>query len=87
MEEKIESSTKIAISIYEAIEKFVRRDEYSDDLRKELKSSFPQYCTLFSNWRKDLEKTDHGIVVAGKKIMCAIYMINLMINPNIYKCK
>lgn len=67
MVEKIESSTKIAISIYEAIEKFVRRDEYSDDLRKELESSIPKYCTLFSKWRKDLEITDHGIVIAGKK--------------------
>lgn len=75
MVEKIESSTKIAISIYEEIEKFVRRDEYSDALRKELESSIRKYRTLFSKWRKDLEQTDHGIVVAGKKIMCAIYMI------------
>lgn len=76
MVEKIESSTKIAISIYEAIEKFVRRDEYSDDLSKELESSIPKYRTLFSKWRKDLEQTDHGIVVAGKKNNLAIYMIN-----------
>lgn len=44
---------------------FVESDEYIDDLRKELESSFPNYQTLFSKWRKDLEKTDHGVVVAG----------------------
>lgn len=63
--EKIESPTQTAISIYEAIEMFVESDEYSDDLRKELESSIPKYRTLFSKWRKDLEKTDHGIVIAG----------------------
>lgn len=74
--EKTERSTKKAISIYEAIEMFVRSDEYSDDLRKELESSIPKYRTLFNKWRKDLEKTDHGIVVAGKTVICSTYMIN-----------
>lgn len=85
MVEKIESSTKIAISIYEAIEKFVRRDEYSDDLRKELESSIPKYRTLFSKWRKDLEQTDHGIVVAGETSSGKSTLINKILGKNLFK--
>lgn len=50
MVEKIESLIKIVIFIYEVIEKFVRRDEYSDDLSKEFELFILKYCILFSKW-------------------------------------
>lgn len=36
------------------------------DLRKELELSFPNCLALLRKWRQDLEKNEHGIVIADK---------------------
>lgn len=63
--EEIESATQVARSIYPAIEEELETNACSEDLKGDLESIFPGYCILFSKWRNDLEKADHGIVVAG----------------------
>lgn len=63
------STTEIAITIYQKIERLLESDKCNDGLRMELELSFPEYRSTFIKWRMDLEKTDHGIVIAGKKIV------------------
>lgn len=63
--EDIESATQVARSIYPAIAEELESNACGDYLRDDLESTFPGYCILFSKWRNDLEKADHGIVVTG----------------------
>lgn len=73
VEEK-DSAAKQVINIYQALETFLESDEYGMDLRKDLELSFPNYLLLLRKWRLDLEKNEHGIVIAGKiKIMTKIH--------------
>lgn len=64
--EKECSAAEKVIHIYQALEKILESDEYGMDLRKELELSFPNCFALLRKWRQDLEKNEHGIVIAGK---------------------
>lgn len=63
--EEKKSPTQTAIAIYQEIERLLESDKCHDGLRTELELSFPEYRSTFIKWRRDLEKTDHGIVIAG----------------------
>lgn len=52
-------------SIYKEIYTFLKRKEYTIDLRKELEKSNPEYHNVLEKLMKDIEKADHGIVIAG----------------------
>lgn len=52
-------------SIYKEIYTFLKRKEYTIDLRKELEKSNPEYLNVLEKLMKDIEKADHGIVIAG----------------------
>lgn len=52
--------------MYRKLENILRSDEFSDDLGFELEHSNPNYLTILEKRIKDMEKSDHGIVVAGK---------------------
>lgn len=56
------------ISMYRKLESILKSDEYMEDLRFELDHSNPNYLTVLQKRIKDMEKFDHGIVVAG--IVC-----------------
>lgn len=61
----METIKEKVLSLYHDLETFLKNDEYIEDLRNELQASNPDYLTVLGKWRKDLEKSDHGIVVAG----------------------
>lgn len=49
------------------------------DLRKELELSFPNCLALLRKWRQDLEKNEHGIVIAGKMKNTDILKTNIQV--------
>lgn len=51
--------------MYRELENVLKSDEYLEDLRFELEHSNPNYHTVLEKRIKDMEKSDHGIVVAG----------------------
>lgn len=53
------------IFLYRDVEQFLNSDKYTDDLRNELQHSNPDYMTVLEKRIKDIEKVDHGIVIAG----------------------
>lgn len=55
------------ISLYRDVERFLKSDEYTDDLREQLQQSNPDYLTVLEKRIKDIERVDHGIVIAGIK--------------------
>lgn len=61
------------ISIYRDLEKFLLSDVYTEDLQNELQQSNPDYLKVLEKRIRDMEKSDHGIVIAGK-VMIYIYI-------------
>lgn len=61
-----EEDKKKIISLYQRIKEFLNGNEYTDDLRSELEKAYPNYLTLLRKRMEDMEKSDHGIVIAGK---------------------
>lgn len=55
--------------MYQEVESVLKSDEYLEDLRLELDHSNPNYLTVLEKRIKDMETSDHGIVVAGKLVM------------------
>lgn len=53
------------ISMYRTLATVLKSDEYLEDLRFELEHSNPNYLIVLQKRIKDMEKSDHGIVVAG----------------------
>lgn len=53
------------ISMYRTLATVLKSDEYLEDLRFELEHSNPNYLIGLQKRIKDMEKSDHGIVVAG----------------------
>lgn len=52
-------------SLYRDVERFLKSDKYTDELRKKLQQSNPDLMTVLEKRIKDIEKVDHGIVIAG----------------------
>lgn len=52
-------------SLYRDVERFLKSDKYTDELRKKLQQSNPDFMTVLEKRIKDIEKVDHGIVIAG----------------------
>lgn len=85
--EDIESATQVARSIYPAIAEDLESNACGDYLRDDLESIFPGYCILFSKWRNDLEKADHGIVVTGETSSGKSTLINKILGIKLFKGK
>lgn len=64
MSEKERMGQKV-ISIYQKVINFLKQDEYTEDLRKELEKNHMDYINILEMRVKDMTKTDHGIVIAG----------------------
>lgn len=54
------------IVLYQDLMQFVQDDEFDKNIRKELEKAFPNSIRLLEMRKKDMKKTDHGIVIAGK---------------------
>lgn len=70
------------ISMYRTLATVLKSDEYLEDLRFELEHSNPNYLIVLQKRIKDMEKSDHGIVVAGTVGLFSKIKYNL---DNIYK--
>lgn len=51
--------------MYENLKIFLTSDDFGEDLRNELQESNPNYLEVLEKRIKDMEKCDHGIVIAG----------------------
>lgn len=60
-----DTNTRKFIELYNHLEEFLKRVQFRDDLREELEQSHPKILTVVGKLRSDLEKSDHGIVIAG----------------------
>lgn len=83
--EKECSAAEKVIHIYQALEKILESDEYGMDLRKELELSFPNCLALLRKWRQDLEKNEHGIVIAGETSSGKSTLINKILGIKLFK--
>lgn len=64
--EERQTVTKKTIAIFQNLATLLESDDYNEDLRKELRKSNPNYLIVLTNRIKDLQKSDHGLVVSGK---------------------
>lgn len=51
--------------MYQEFEQFLKSAQFDDDLKKVLTKSNPQYLQTLEKRRRDMERSDHGIVIAG----------------------
>lgn len=51
--------------MYQRLEEFLESEDFEDDFKKILEESYPKYMKLLEKRRKDIERSDHGIVIAG----------------------
>lgn len=61
------------VSLCRVLELFLKSEEYTQDLQNELNISNPNFLKVLQKRILDMEKTDHGIVIAGvkeKKMNC-----------------
>lgn len=73
------------ISMFKDIELFLNSEEYSVDLRHELNALNPDYLVHLEKRRKDMEKSDHGIVIAGETSAGKSTLINKLLGKRIFK--
>uniref|UniRef100_A0A8W8NVF6 Dynamin N-terminal domain-containing protein n=1 Tax=Magallana gigas TaxID=29159 RepID=A0A8W8NVF6_MAGGI len=71
--------------MYRELESILKSDEYLEDLRFELEHYNPNYLTILEKRIKDMEKSDHGIVVAGETSAGKSTLINKILNRRIFK--
>lgn len=64
--EERQTVTNKTIAIFQNLATLLDSDDYNEDLRKELRKSNPNYLIVLTNRIKDLQKSDHGLVVSGK---------------------
>lgn len=57
------------IEIYRALDTFLKSDGYRKDLEIELEKSNPGFIKDIDKRIIDMEKSDHGIVIAGLQIV------------------
>lgn len=55
------------ISVYTELEIFLKSEKYPKILREELEAANVDFLTHLSLRKTDLERSDHGIVITGKK--------------------
>lgn len=63
-EENEELKQKV-ISMYRDFLNILQSDDFTKDLQSELQKSYPDYLTVLEKRITDIDKLDHGIVIAG----------------------
>ena len=53
------------IHIFLKFEAFLKSDSFEEGLKNELEKCHPDYMKMLRKRRNDMEKSDHGIVIAG----------------------
>lgn len=60
-----DDETGDVIAMYQTLEQFLKSEEFEEDLKKVLEKSNPKYLDILEKRRRDIERTDHGIFIAG----------------------
>lgn len=56
------------ITMYRELEGFLQSEDYGEDLKMELEKASPGFINNIQKRIRDMSESDHGIVIAGKKI-------------------
>lgn len=54
------------IALFDDTKSILESDEYDEGLRQGLRASNPDYLEQIDKRKKDILKSDHGIVIVGK---------------------
>nr|XP_022288226.1 uncharacterized protein LOC111100543 isoform X2 [Crassostrea virginica] len=73
------------IAMYQRLEDFLESEEFEDDFKKLLEKSNPNYLKILEKRRKDIERSDHGIVIAGETNAGKSTLINKILEKRIFK--
>lgn len=73
------------ISIYRDLQKFLQSEVYTKELQNELQQSNPDYLKVLEKRIRDMEKSDHGIVIAGETSAGKSTLINKILEKRIFK--
>ncbi|XP_052694683.1 uncharacterized protein LOC128172979 [Crassostrea angulata] len=84
LEEKEGIKQKL-ISIYRDLQKFLQSEVYTKELQNELQQSNPDYLKVLEKRIRDMEKSDHGIVIAGETSAGKSTLINKILEKRIFK--
>lgn len=60
------------INLYENLKRLLNSENFGEDLRSELHKLQPNYLEVLDKRMRDMEKVDHGIVIAGKAFAIVI---------------
>lgn len=72
------------IDIYRALAMFLKSDGYRKDLEIELEKSNPGFIKDIDKRIIDMEKSDHGIVIAGETSAGKSTLLNMILQKNIF---
>lgn len=72
------------IEIYRALDTFLKSDGYRKDLEIELEKSNPGFIKDIDKRIIDMEKSDHGIVIAGETSAGKSTLLNMILQKNIF---
>lgn len=53
------------IFMYKKLETFLKKEDFKEDFRTKLEKSNKDYLEILDKRRKDIEKTDDGIIITG----------------------
>lgn len=62
--EERQTVTNKTIAVFQKLATILQSDDYNKDLRRELQKSNPNYPIVLTKRIKDLQKSDHGLVVS-----------------------
>lgn len=82
MEERDEMKKRM-IFLYKELETFLKNEDYKD-FRPTLEKSNKEYLEILDKRRKDIEKTDDGIIIAGESCSGKSTLINKILGKRIF---
>lgn len=85
--EERQTITKETNAVYINLGTLLESNDYNEDLRRELQKSNPDYMNGLYKRRRDLENSDHGLVVSGETSAGKSTLINKILEKNIFKGK
>lgn len=61
-------SKEQVIALFKELEQFLKSKDFEEDLRQVLEKAYPNYLKVLEKRRKDMDKTDNAVVIAGMVI-------------------
>lgn len=84
MEERGEMKRKM-IFMYKKLETFLKKEDFKEDFRTKLEKSNKDYLEILDKRRKDIEKTDDGIIITGETCSGKSTLINKILRKKIFE--